>query len=53
MFLDRGEIETTKAFSPTTIGPFELAYFERLPVPNTKPNHGHSCGAFAPGTTWR
>jgi hypothetical protein len=28
----------------------ELADFDRLPVPNSKPNLGHSCGAFGPGT---
>jgi len=26
----------------------ELADFERLPVPNTPMNLGHSCGAFGP-----
>ena len=30
----------------------ELADFDRLPVPNSRRNLGHSCGAFPPGTTW-
>jgi hypothetical protein len=29
----------------------DLADFDRLPVPNTERNLGHSIGAFAPGTT--
>ena len=31
----------------------DLADFDRLPVPNTERNLGHSIGAFAPGTTMR
>ena len=31
----------------------ELADFDRLPMPNSKPSLGHSCGAFGNETTMR